>query len=237
MSKCNSTSVGSSRFLSSNGAGGGGWRTRTHVVSIANGDYADYNDFDDEDDDGKGWDLDKAFNPDLSQQNERDREAHASLLEADRDQEAQRRKWIEGSKRPVRVPVIDERGRAHGRGGRKSSTASVFLYPGEGNITVNDMDFVEYFPRDSLRENILGPFVATRTCGAFDVTCKVHGGGKSGQAGAVRHGIARALQNYNPDEYRPPMKALGFMTRDPRKVERKKIGLKKARKAPQWVKR
>ena len=160
----------------------------------------------------------------------------ASVYEFDRNEEAQRRKWIERSKPPVRVPEIDAAGRAYGKGGRKTATAHVYVYPGEGTITVNGKTFLDYFPRDSHREDILGPMIATMTCGKFDVYCKVRGGGKSGQAGAMRHGIARALEKYNPD-YRPPMKALGFMTRDPRKVERKKVGLKKARKAPQWVKR
>merc|ERR1712127_811033 len=111
-----------------------------------------------------------------------------------------------------------------------------WIQPGEGVITVNRRDFLDYFPRDSLREMILAPFVATETCGKFDVITSVEGGGLSGQAGAIRHGVARALEKYNPD-YRPPMKRLGFMKRDPRMVERKKIGLKKARKAPQWVRR
>ena len=136
----------------------------------------------------------------------------------------------------VRVQELDARGRAYGRGSRKTAQARVWIFPGEGNITINRKDLVDYFDRESNRELLLMPFVATGTCGMFDVKCYVQGGGLSGQAGAVRHGLARALEKYNPD-FRPPLKALGFLTRDPRMVERKKYGLKKARKAPQWVKR
>lgn len=222
------------RLMSSNS--GGGFRHRTHAVSIANGDYTDYSpDTKTEVTALDGWEMDSTFEFDAEKDAE-DKERESHILGMDREREAIRRKWIETAKAPVRVPKIDEGGRAHGRGGRKTSTASVWVFPGEGNISVNGLDYVEYFPRDTHREDILGPFIATQTCGQFDVLCHVHGGGKSGQAGAMRHGVARALQNYNPD-YRPPMKALGFMTRDPRKVERKKVGLKKARKAPQWVKR
>ena len=87
------------------------------------------------------------------------------------------------------------------------------------------------------RELILAPLAATETLGKFDVTAIVQGGGLTGQAGAIRHGLSRALNHYNPDAYRPPLKRLGYLTRDPRKVERKKIGHLKARKKPQWVKR
>ena len=131
---------------------------------------------------------------------------------------------------------IDERGRAYGRGSRKTAQARVWIQPGQGEIVVNRKDFVTYFPRESDREHILGPFVASQTCGQFDVTAVVKGGGLTGQAGAIRLGLARALEKYNPD-YRPPMKRHGFMTRDPRMVERKKVGRVKARKSPQWVRR
>jgi small subunit ribosomal protein S9 len=113
----------------------------------------------------------------------------------------------------------------------------VWIQPGFGNVVVNRQDFVEYFDRMTDRESILAPLAATETLGKFDVTAIVTGGGLSGQAGAVRHGLARALNHYNPDVYRPPLKRLGYLTRDPRKVERKKIGHLKARKKPQWVKR
>lgn len=244
-----SSSGSSSSYVSSrNFSSLKGFRHRNNPISISDGDYTDYtsahstfqsnlnSNLDvDLSEDGSDWELDSNFEFDMERDKET-KEQEAKLYELERDQEAKRRKWIETSKPPLRVPEIDERGRAFGKGGRKTATAQVWVYPGEGYVTVNGKDFLEYFPRDSHREDILGPMIATRTCGKFDIECKVEGGGKSGQAGAMRHGIARALEKYNPD-YRPPMKALGFMTRDSRKVERKKVGLKKARKAPQWVKR
>lgn len=157
-------------------------------------------------------------------------------LEAMRAKEAQKKRWIKNARAPVRVSEIDERGRAYGRGSRKTAHARVWIQPGEGEIVVNRKDFVTYFPRESDRDHVLGPFVASQTCGQFDVTAIVKGGGLTGQAGAIRLGLARALEKYNPD-YRPPMKRQGFMTRDPRKVERKKVGRVKARKSPQWVRR
>jgi len=149
---------------------------------------------------------------------------------------AQREKWIQNARPPVRVQELDAHGRAYGRGGRKTSTARVWIRPGLGMVTINKREFLDYFPRMSDRELILSPFVATRTCGKFDMICMVDGGGVTGKAGAIRHGLARALEKYDPN-YRPPLKRLGYITRDPRKVERKKVGLKKARKAPQWVRR
>lgn len=157
-------------------------------------------------------------------------------LAAQRAQEAQKERWIQNARPPVRVSEIDARGRAYGRGSRKSAQARVWVQPGEGEITVNRKDFVSYFPRESDREHILGPFVASQTCGKFDVTAVAKGGGLTGQAGAIRLGLARALEKYNPD-YRPAMKRQGFMTRDSRMVERKKVGKVKARKSPQWVRR
>lgn len=157
-------------------------------------------------------------------------------LEAMRAKEAQKKRWIQNSRPPARVSEIDERGRAYGRGSRKTAKARVWIQPGEGEIVVNRKDFMSYFPREYDRDHILGPFVASQTCGKFDVTAVVSGGGLTGQAGAIRLGLARALEKYNPD-YRPPMKRHGFMTRDPRMVERKKVGRVKARKSPQWVRR
>lgn len=157
-------------------------------------------------------------------------------LEAMRAKEAQKKRWMENSRPPVRVSEIDERGRAYGRGTRKTAQARVWIQPGEGEIVVNRKDFVTYFPRESDRDHILGPFIASQTCGKFDLIATVKGGGLTGQAGAIRLGLARALEKYNPD-YRPPMKRHGFMTRDPRMVERKKVGRVKARKSPQWVRR
>ena len=123
-----------------------------------------------------------------------------------------------------------------GTGRRKSSIARVRLVEGKGNITVNGKDINEYFGEETLRVIVKQPLTVTNTLSKYDVIAKVQGGGFSGQAGAVRHGIARALNEAN-GEYRPALKSNGFLTRDPRKKERKKYGLKKARKAPQFSKR
>jgi len=124
----------------------------------------------------------------------------------------------------------------YGTGRRKTSVARVWLRPGAGNIVVNRRSFEEYFPRETLRMVICQPLQLTSTLGQFDALINVGGGGPSGQAGAVRHGIARALVEANP-ELRVPLKREGFLTRDARQVERKKAGLHKARKAPQFSKR
>ena len=123
-----------------------------------------------------------------------------------------------------------------GTGRRKSSIARVRLVEGKGNITINGKDINEYFGEETLRVIVKLPLTVTNTWTKYDVIAKVQGGGFSGQAGAVRHGIARALNEAN-GEYRPALKSNGFLTRDPRKKERKKYGLKKARKAPQFSKR
>jgi small subunit ribosomal protein S9 len=121
-------------------------------------------------------------------------------------------------------------------GRRKESSARVWIKPGEGKITVNDRDFKDYFPRDTLISLITEPFNLTGTLNAYDVIASIEGGGVSGQAGALRHGISRALLEVNP-EYRIILKKEGFLTRDSRMTERKKYGLKKARKRPQFSKR
>lgn len=123
-----------------------------------------------------------------------------------------------------------------GTGRRKKSIARVRLVEGKGNITVNDKTLDEYFGTEVLKVIVKQPLVATNTLDKYDVICKVIGGGFTGQAGAIRHGIARALNEAN-SEYRPILKSAGFLTRDPRMKERKKYGLKKARKAPQFSKR
>ncbi|MGN1300918.1 MAG: 30S ribosomal protein S9 [Clostridia bacterium] len=125
----------------------------------------------------------------------------------------------------------------YGTGRRKSSIARVRLLNGNGKITINGKDMDEYFGVDTLKVIVKQPLVATNTLDKYDVVAKVTGGGISGQAGAVRHGIARALLEANSTEYRPTLKAAGFLTRDSRMKERKKYGLKKARKAPQFSKR
>ncbi|MFZ2353018.1 30S ribosomal protein S9 [Paucilactobacillus nenjiangensis] len=123
-----------------------------------------------------------------------------------------------------------------GTGRRKNSVARVRLVPGSGQITMNGKAIEEYIPFANLREVVLQPFEATETKGNYDVLVNVNGGGFSGQAGATRHGIARALLNVDPD-FRGPLKRAGLLTRDPRMKERKKPGLKKARKASQFSKR
>ena len=124
-----------------------------------------------------------------------------------------------------------------GTGRRKSSIARVRLTDGTGKITVNGKDLNEYFGEETLRVIVKQPLTVTNTEGKYDVVAKVVGGGFSGQAGAVRHGIARALNEANREEYRPILKSNGLLTRDSRMKERKKYGLKKARKDPQYSKR
>ena len=124
----------------------------------------------------------------------------------------------------------------YGTGRRKSSIARVYLVPGNGKITINKRDIDEYFGLDTLKIIVRQPLEATNTLDKYDVLVNVRGGGFTGQAGAIRHGIARALLNVDAD-FRPTLKKAGFLTRDPRMKERKKYGLKKARRAPQFSKR
>ncbi len=124
----------------------------------------------------------------------------------------------------------------YGTGRRKSSVARVYLVPGTGKITINKRDIDEYFGLDTLKVIVRQPLVATETSDKFDVLVNVKGGGCTGQAGAIRHGISRALLTVDGD-YRPVLKKAGFLTRDPRMKERKKYGLKAARRAPQFSKR
>ena len=124
----------------------------------------------------------------------------------------------------------------YGTGRRKSSVARVRLYPGSGNITINGRDVDDYFGLETLKLIMNQPFGVTNTIGKFDVVANVNGGGVSGQAGAIRHGIARALLLAD-ETYRPALKKAGFLTRDPRMKERKKYGLKAARRASQFSKR
>jgi small subunit ribosomal protein S9 len=224
----------SSRFLSSNSSSSRrrfqipqreNPRLRTHAVSIFHGDYSDDGTEDLWNDDEEEEDTD-----------DDDQEGLAKLLQQEEDHQALlKAKWL---KAPDPYPtVIDDRGRAYGRGGRKTASARVWIQPGHGEVVVNRMPLHHYFPRETHRNSVLEPLVATQTCGDFDLQIMVQGGGKSGQAGAARHGLARALNKYHPELYRPPLKKLGYMTRDARMVERKKTGLVKARKAPQWVRR
>ncbi|GBG34686.1 30S ribosomal protein S9 [Hondaea fermentalgiana] len=143
-----------------------------------------------------------------------------------------------------REPKIDGKGRSYGTGRRKTSTACVWIKPveaerqeGSGTITVNRRELVKYFHQDpDQRFHAIEPLLVTKTIGNFDVNVVVSGGGYTGQAGAIRHGLARALQNYNPS-HRAVLKPLQMLRRDPRMVEPKKGGQPKARKKFQWVKR
>lgn len=124
----------------------------------------------------------------------------------------------------------------YGTGRRKKSVARVRVYAGTGKITINDRDIDEYFGLETLKLIVRQPLTLTETTEKFDIVCRVNGGGVTGQAGAIRHGIARALLQYDP-ELRSALKKAGFLTRDPRMKERKKYGLKAARRAPQFSKR
>ncbi len=126
--------------------------------------------------------------------------------------------------------------RYYGTGRRKSSVARVYLVPGTGKITINKKDIEEYFGLETLKLIVRQPLETTGTNGKFDIIVNVKGGGTTGQAGAIRHGISRALLEADED-FRTPLKRAGFLTRDPRMKERKKYGLKAARRAPQFSKR
>ena len=133
-------------------------------------------------------------------------------------------------------PVRDSLGRSYATGKRKDAVARVWVKPGAGKVTVNGKDMSAYFARPVLQMVIAQPFTVANVSGQFDVMCTVKGGGLSGQAGAVKHGISKALSLYDP-ELRPSLKAAGFLTRDPRVVERKKYGRAKARRSFQFSKR
>jgi len=137
---------------------------------------------------------------------------------------------------PVHVQKLDKQGRAYATGKRKNAVARVWLKPGSGKITINERTIEVYFARPVLRMLIQQPFVLSNRSGQYDVECTVSGGGLSGQAGALRHGISKALTFYEP-ELRGALKKGGFMTRDSRVVERKKYGRKKARRSFQFSKR
>jgi len=126
--------------------------------------------------------------------------------------------------------------RYYGTGRRKKSVARVYMTPGKGKITINKRDIDEYFGLETLKVIVRQPLVATETEAKYDINVNVRGGGYTGQAGAIRHGIARALLKVDA-EFRPTLKKAGFLTRDPRMKERKKYGLKAARRAPQFSKR
>lgn len=135
-----------------------------------------------------------------------------------------------------RVQKLDAQGRAYATGRRKDAVARVWVKPGSGKVTVNGRDQDIYFARQTQRLVLNQPFLIVNSVGKFDVICTVKGGGLSGQAGAVRHGISRALENFDP-ALRPALKKAGMLTRDSRVVERKKVGKHKARRTKQWAKR
>ena len=137
---------------------------------------------------------------------------------------------------PKYIQKLDKQGRAYATGKRKNAVARVWIKPGGGHITVNQRSVETFFARPVLRMLIQQPLVAANRQGQYDVVCTVSGGGLSGQAGAVRHGISKALLNYEPD-LRPVLKSNGFLTRDSRVVERKKYGRAKARRSFQFSKR
>jgi small subunit ribosomal protein S9 len=137
---------------------------------------------------------------------------------------------------PKYIQKLDKQGRAYATGKRKNAVARVWLKPGGGSVTVNERPVETFFARPVLRMLIQQPLVAANRQSQYDVICTVSGGGLSGQAGAVRHGISKALTNYEPD-LRPVLKRGGFLTRDPRVVERKKYGKAKARRSFQFSKR
>ncbi len=143
---------------------------------------------------------------------------------------------------PAEVPVtkepkLDKLGRAYGTGRRKGSVARVWIKPGMGKVTVNGKDQEQYFARPVLRMILNQPFVAVEMDNKFDVIATVKGGGLSGQAGAVRHGLSRALDNFDPQTFHKALRKGGFLTRDARVVERKKYGRAKARRSFQFSKR
>lgn len=222
--------------------------TRTNAVTIFPGNYDDaddgysddeyaYDDEENDNDDETDADSTKLYDPAFIPDDPNEIAQQKMMKEHLLKEQEKREKWIDNALPPERVSMIDERGRAYGRGGRKRAQARVWIQPGLGEVIVNRRRFTDYFDRLYDREQVLAPFVATETCNMFDVQIMVKGGGLTGQAGAIRLGVARALNAYNPDLYRPPLKLLGYLTRDPRKVERKKIGHTKARKSPQWVRR
>jgi small subunit ribosomal protein S9 len=139
-------------------------------------------------------------------------------------------------KAPERVQILDAYGRAYATGKRKNAVARVWIKPGSGKITINDREQEVYFARPVLRMMIAQPLKLTDRDAQFDVIVKVHGSGLSGQAGAIRHGLSKALTNYEPG-LRPTLKSAGFLTRDSRVVERKKYGRAKARRSFQFSKR
>ncbi|GKY93647.1 hypothetical protein MPSEU_000332100 [Mayamaea pseudoterrestris] len=208
---------------------------RPHVVTLFPGDFSDDSDSIFDTEEAYGGERKNAAS--AADDDDKTAKIMEELKFLEQQAAAKKQRWLDNNEPPVRVSEIDERGRAYGRGGRKTASARVWIQPGFGQVLVNKRPFVEYFARQSDRDLILEPLVVTETCGKFDVTIMVQSGGLTGQAGAARHGVANALNHYNPDLYRYPLKRMGFLTRDARMVERKVVGRVKARKSPQWVRR
>lgn len=143
---------------------------------------------------------------------------------------------VEAAKPEKKEPKLDKLGRAYGTGRRKDAVARVWLKRGNGKVVVNGKAQEEYFGRKTHLLVLNQPFLIVNRVNEFDIMCTVKGGGLSGQAGAIRHGLSRALENFEPD-LRPALKKAGMLTRDARTVERKKVGLHKARRSKQWAKR
>ena len=142
----------------------------------------------------------------------------------------------EGKDVEPRKPQKDALGRSYGTGRRKNAIARVWIKQGSGKVVVNGINIDKYFAREMHRKSVVQPFEVTKTSGQFDIMCTVTGGGLTGQSGAIRHGVSRALDKFNPEHHSALRKA-GLMTRDPRVVERKKYGQHKARKSTQFSKR
>lgn len=214
---------------------------RNVPVTIFPGNFSDYTKWDDHN--STNPDEEIKADPDFLEVGNQKQITEDDLIreiikKQDEKEAAQRAKWIQNYKTPkVFTTKISSSGQSYARGARKTSSARVWIQPGLGEITVNRQDYAEYFVRETHREHILEPFILTETLGHFDVTVTVRGGGHTGQAGAIRYGLANALQKYNPELYRPVLRYKGLLTRDARRVERKKIGKVKSRKSPTWVKR
>ena len=164
-------------------------------------------------------------------------DADADAAETGEEEEEEEEEDAVDSNAPLaRVPVRDAAGRSYGTGKRKTAVARVWLAPGAGEHKVNGKPYDEYFPSPSSRAEMVAPFFVSGTLGMFTLVADVRGGGISGQAQAIRHGVSVALQNYDP-AFRPALKAAGYLRRDSRVVERKKPGKAKARKSFAWVKR
>jgi small subunit ribosomal protein S9 len=164
---------------------------------------------------------------------------HPLIALGDEDMSDEQQYWRQraaAAPAPLRERQVDELGRAYAIGRRKSSVACVWVMKGTEGISVNGRNFVDVFHRVDHRDQVLRPLLISGTLGRLSVVSTVRGGGNTGQAEALRHGIAKALQLYDP-EFRPPLKKDGLLTRDSRTVESKKYGRKKARKSFQWVKR